>query len=157
MKKLVLVFQKYGKFWSVSLCQFIKHKPIISNELMSVLILINSLLDLARTFIFKEDSKQNISLGFLSWLRPRPIYCILTSDPMKISISQSQMWTMQAKKSGFRLAAAVTWPPIHSSYCPSFLRIQNEYTINNVIFQNNKIATYSYILFRVYCWQYIVS
>ena len=56
---------------------------------------------------------------------------------------------MQAKKSGFRLAAAVTWPPIHSSYCPSFLRIQNEYTINNVIFQNNKIATYSYILFRV--------
>ena len=26
------LFQKYGKFWSFSLCHFIKHKPLISEE-----------------------------------------------------------------------------------------------------------------------------
>ena len=31
-KNWVFVFQKYGKFWSVSLGHFIKHKPLISNE-----------------------------------------------------------------------------------------------------------------------------
>ena len=33
-KKLiwVFVFQKYGKFWSISLGYFIKHKPLISEE-----------------------------------------------------------------------------------------------------------------------------
>ena len=28
----VFVFQKYGKFWSVSLGHFIKHNPLISEE-----------------------------------------------------------------------------------------------------------------------------
>ena len=28
----VFVFQKYGKFWSISLEHFIKHKPLISEE-----------------------------------------------------------------------------------------------------------------------------
>ena len=28
----VYLFQKYGKFWSVSLDNFIKHKPFISEE-----------------------------------------------------------------------------------------------------------------------------
>ena len=39
MKKnylIVILLQKYGKFWSVSLGHFIKHKPLIFEELMYV-------------------------------------------------------------------------------------------------------------------------
>ena len=32
MEKKLNVFQKYGKYWSISLSHFIKHKPLISEE-----------------------------------------------------------------------------------------------------------------------------
>ena len=38
-KTLGFVFQKYGKFWSILLGHFIKHKPLISEEYEYLLIL----------------------------------------------------------------------------------------------------------------------
>ena len=93
----VFIFQKYGKFWSILLEHFIKHKPLISEEwkgsglnilLFSNVILISFIIWLAKNHLFWFKILQNYA--FLCNLE-KNINQIDYSFPCKLSNNSTIM------------------------------------------------------------------
>ena len=74
----VFVFQKYGKFWSVSLGHFIQHKPLISEECIST----NELL---KEFFFEKNCK--------TWIMNLYLYNTMKARKINLQI----VWTEALK------------------------------------------------------------
>ena len=71
----VFIFQKYGKFWSISLEHFIKHKPLIPEEWAWVfpgVLTISSFPYIALIYFGKSNSIKEIKKNINVFFYPRP-------------------------------------------------------------------------------------
>ena len=83
----VFVFQKYGKFWSISLGHSIKHKPLISECFGQHDIFLKPKIMFFKELLYLDYMRGNLKSVMESWLR---LYCI------QINQSKVVIWRKSA-------------------------------------------------------------
>ena len=81
MKKTIWVFlfQKYGKFWIILLCHFIKHKPLISEEWSTIK---NHTPCVYCKFIFRYSYKIIAQPLVAAHSKVRPVFIYVSAETM---------------------------------------------------------------------------